>query len=281
MPAAGRVGDKSHVPADSHGCKSCPHSAMGPAVAGSPDVFINFKPALRVGDPGTHTACCGPNTWQAAAGAPGVIINNKPAHRQGDAVTHCGGQGQLIEGSPDVIIGNEVFWAAAATALPKMSYDEAFILVDEKNGAPLANWRYRITRENGEVLEGVTDTRGHTELVQSTYPENLRIEVLEPELDYGVDDEPETFRLKVVDPEGKPLAGKKVTVLHDGKRFNVTLDDQGVALLEGLNPGLSCEVLVDEHGCLATRGAADSLNDPASLPNYMPGWCGPGDSQGC
>jgi len=106
MPQQGRLGDKSMVPADSHGCPGCPHPCIGPAVAGSPDVFVNSKPALRVGDPGVHAACCGPNTWKAKAGAPHVFINDKKAHRLGDADTHCGGTGKLIEGSPNVIVGN-------------------------------------------------------------------------------------------------------------------------------------------------------------------------------
>lgn len=109
MPAATRVGDKSQCPADAHGCPGCPHSVIGPAVSGSPNVFINGKPALRVGDPGIHAACCGSNTWQAIQGSPNVFINGKPAHRLGDADQHCGGIGRMIEGSQNVFINeNEV-----------------------------------------------------------------------------------------------------------------------------------------------------------------------------
>jgi uncharacterized Zn-binding protein involved in type VI secretion len=105
MPGAGRLGDKSNVPADAHGCPACPHPGVGPAIAGSADVLINKRPALRKGDPGIHAACCGPNTWTAQTGSGTVNINGKPAHRQGDQDKHCGGSGQLIEGSTDVIIG--------------------------------------------------------------------------------------------------------------------------------------------------------------------------------
>jgi len=72
---------------------------------GSPNVNVNSLPALRVGDPGIHAACCGPNTWKASAGSGTVFINNKAAHRLGDADQHCGGQGKLIEGSNNVIVG--------------------------------------------------------------------------------------------------------------------------------------------------------------------------------
>lgn len=105
MPAQSRLGDKSHVPADAHGCPACPHSCIGPAVAGSPNVNVNGRPALRVGDPGVHAACCGPNTWKAAMGSGTVNINGKAAHRLNDMDTHCGGVGKMIEGSGDVITG--------------------------------------------------------------------------------------------------------------------------------------------------------------------------------
>ncbi len=107
MAKAGRVGDNAFCPVDSHGCVTCTHSVTGPAVGGSPDVFINGKPALRVGDPGIHSACCGANQWKAASGSSGVFINGRPAHRMGDMTQHCGGVGKLREGSPNVDIGEK------------------------------------------------------------------------------------------------------------------------------------------------------------------------------
>ena len=105
MPPQGRLGDRAFNPADAHGCPACPHPCIGPAVKGSPDVFVNGLMALRVGDPGKHAACCGPNMWNAAKGSLTVFINNLPAHRLGDMTAHCGGVGNLIVGSPNVIVG--------------------------------------------------------------------------------------------------------------------------------------------------------------------------------
>lgn len=105
MPPQGRLGDKSQAPIDVHGCVACPHPVIGPAVQGSPDVLVNNRPALRVGDKGIHAPCCGPNMWEAVIGSATVLINNKPAHRLGDMDKHCGGPGVLIEGSPNVIVG--------------------------------------------------------------------------------------------------------------------------------------------------------------------------------
>ncbi len=105
MPEAGRLGDLSKVDSDAHGCPGCPHVAIGPAILGSPNVFINGMPALRVDDMGVHAACCGPNMWTAVKGSSTVFINGKAAHRKDDDDQHCGGMGKLIQGSPDVIIG--------------------------------------------------------------------------------------------------------------------------------------------------------------------------------
>jgi len=105
MPSMGRLGDKSNAPADAHGCPGCPHPVTGPAVMGSPDVLVNGRPALRVTDVGIHAACCGPNMWTAVMGSGTVLVNGLAAHRMGDQDAHCGGVGQLIEGSPDVLAG--------------------------------------------------------------------------------------------------------------------------------------------------------------------------------
>ena len=91
---------------DIHGCPACPHPAIGPAIQGSPNVNVNKRPALRVDDSGIHAACCGANTWTATKGSETVFINGKVAHRMGDQNRHCGGMGQLVEGSPNVIVGD-------------------------------------------------------------------------------------------------------------------------------------------------------------------------------
>ena len=106
MPAAGRLGDRASAPPHPHGCPGCPHPALGPSILGSPTVLINGMPALRVRDLGTHAACCGVNLWEAAMGSTTVYINNLAAYRLGDVSKHCGfAPGNLIEGSPDVLVG--------------------------------------------------------------------------------------------------------------------------------------------------------------------------------
>ncbi len=106
MPPQCRLGDCSQAPVDAHGCPACPHpSPTGPAIMGSPTVFVNGMPAVRKDDIGVHAVCCGPNMWTAKMGSSSVKINGKPAHRVGDMDQHCGGVGQMIMGSPNVIVG--------------------------------------------------------------------------------------------------------------------------------------------------------------------------------
>lgn len=102
---ASRLGDKSQCPADGHGCPGCPHVVIGPAISCSPNVNINGRGALRVGDNGVHAACCGPNTWVAVKGSSTVFINGMASHRLDDMDQHCGGIGRMIEGSPNVNVG--------------------------------------------------------------------------------------------------------------------------------------------------------------------------------
>ncbi len=184
MPPAGRLGDQAQCPSDGHGCPGCAHGVIGPATAGSPDVMINGQPALRIGDPGVHSACCGPNTWNAAAGSATVFINGIKAHRLSDKTVHCGGSGELVEGSADVIIGDSGGGASSQIKAP--SYDDAFILLN-RAGKPVADRSYRITLGSGRIVEGKTDAEGRTQLVSSKAAETLKLDILEADFE-DVDD---------------------------------------------------------------------------------------------
>ena len=77
-----------------------------PAAQGSPNVFINGFPAVRVGDlyP-VHPGPCGDNPPHAmgvaATGSPNVFINGQPMHRKGDLIS-CGDV--AFGGSPNVFV---------------------------------------------------------------------------------------------------------------------------------------------------------------------------------
>jgi uncharacterized Zn-binding protein involved in type VI secretion len=69
---------------------------------GSPDVLVNGKNVVRIGDNYSQTHTCNDNTHVmgvAARGSSTVFVNNKGVHRTGDLV-QCGDTAGI--GSPDV-----------------------------------------------------------------------------------------------------------------------------------------------------------------------------------
>ena len=99
---ASRLSDDACITNDTHGCPHCAHYCVGPIIDASNDVFINGLGAARVDDPGIHGVCCGPNTYKCAEGSPNVFVNGKAMVRKGDKTEHCGGDGEMIMGSPNV-----------------------------------------------------------------------------------------------------------------------------------------------------------------------------------
>lgn len=94
MPAAVRLGDTC----TGHGC--FPSRAN---VAASPDVIVNGRGWHRVGD-AWASHCCGRacHGGTLAAGSATVFVNGRPAGRIGDQVS-CGST--CATGSPDVYAG--------------------------------------------------------------------------------------------------------------------------------------------------------------------------------
>lgn len=95
MPAATRKGD---------GCTGHDACPPVPLAGGSPDVFINGRPAGRVGDHYAFHGCVLHAGHQdvIAAGSASVFINGRPAARAGDSVSSGGA---VQDGSADVFIG--------------------------------------------------------------------------------------------------------------------------------------------------------------------------------
>lgn len=99
MPKATRLFDLG----SGHDC----HFPPTPAIAASPNVFTNSIPAVRQGDAYAPHPCpvCAPlvpHPRSLAQGSSTVFINGKPAGRVGDDIS-CGGSAMI--GSGDVFIG--------------------------------------------------------------------------------------------------------------------------------------------------------------------------------
>lgn len=144
-PAA-RVSDPTACPLPGHG--------TNPIAAGSGDVFFDGLPAARQGD----ASACG----SALVGdlATTVLINGKPAATVGSVGAHGN---KVTAGSGTVIIGNSHSPAPFVPPLPLIlpGFDEQFALTDE-SGAPMADRRYLIVRQDGSQEEGVTNAKGFT-----------------------------------------------------------------------------------------------------------------------
>lgn len=99
MPPAHRKGDIG----SGHGC----HFPPTPATGGSPNVFVNGRPLMRVGDAYVPHPCvvghAPPHGRALADGSASVFVNGQPAGRTGDAID-CGGSAST--GSGDVFIGD-------------------------------------------------------------------------------------------------------------------------------------------------------------------------------
>ena len=98
MPLAARITDLHECPMQTPGTPPVPHVGgpiVGPGVA---NVLIGGLPAAVLGDSCT---CVGPPAT-IINGSTKVFINNKPAARMGDATSHGG---KISIGCPTVIIG--------------------------------------------------------------------------------------------------------------------------------------------------------------------------------
>lgn len=76
-----------------------------PAVGCSPNVFVNGRGSVRVGDAWqTHGACDvhAPHSGSSSSGSRSVFVNGKAKCRIGDAIS-CGDT--MAEGSGNVIVG--------------------------------------------------------------------------------------------------------------------------------------------------------------------------------
>lgn len=99
MAEAHRIGDIG----SGHAC----HFPPSPASKGSPDVYVNGRETMRVGDPYVPHGCpaghAPPHPRALAQGSGSVFVNGRPAGRVGDAI-NCGGSADA--GSPDVSFGD-------------------------------------------------------------------------------------------------------------------------------------------------------------------------------
>jgi hypothetical protein len=137
-------------------------------------VFANARPVVRVGDPGVHAACCGPNTWVAQVGSTGVFVNGIAVHRLGDADKHCGGVGKMVEGSPDVYAGGGS-GAIVPSEIVEGLGDKFVAVFRDAEGAPISYLPVVVTLPTGELRKMRTDKDGRV-VVRGIDPGQCKVE---------------------------------------------------------------------------------------------------------
>ncbi|WP_336175268.1 PAAR domain-containing protein [Acinetobacter ursingii] len=63
---------------------------------------------------------------------------------------------------------------------PKQKYGQRFLLQDQITNEPLANVCYEI-HQNGEIIHGITDKDGYTQLITSNEIENIELRIISKE----------------------------------------------------------------------------------------------------
>lgn len=96
MPAAARQGDSG-----------VPHCSSFVIATGSPNVFINGRPAASVGDISTShlmpaSPVCVAHVATITSGSPRVLVNGRPMATLGSVLAGCT---VVATGSPNVIAG--------------------------------------------------------------------------------------------------------------------------------------------------------------------------------
>ena len=66
---------------------------------------------------------------------------------------------------------------AVVNDMAKHPYDRTFVITNNQTGEPLPATRYRLTLDNGQVVEGNTDEHGMTQRVSANERQNVKIEV--------------------------------------------------------------------------------------------------------
>lgn len=110
MPAIARFGDMVKGMTDGeHSGHLVPHppcELTGSISEGSPNVFINGRPAAVLGSKTTEQDCCDSGkSGKIITGSSKVFINGIPAARAGDLVEPHNGTAKVESGSPNVFAG--------------------------------------------------------------------------------------------------------------------------------------------------------------------------------
>jgi uncharacterized Zn-binding protein involved in type VI secretion len=164
MPSAGRAFDTAQPTTGEDGGST--------ASQGSPDVIINNRAALRDGDAGPG--------FRASGGSTGVFIDGLPAFRQGDPTQHGSAPGELVQGSPDVILGDR----KAGTPKARPHDTNVALGVTDALRRPIHGVAVRATcpheQRPAETVDGATSIGGLCQAATVTVDKSLQSGTWDP-----------------------------------------------------------------------------------------------------
>ncbi|WP_322047689.1 type VI secretion system Vgr family protein [Paraburkholderia sp. J67] len=108
-----------------------------------------------------------PNEITLNAGGTQLTLNASGAfiHTDGQCLIHCA---DFDTPGPE----------SKPLEMPKKPHDEQFTLVNKATGKPLVNMKYKVVKETGEEIEGITDAEGKTMRVITHGAEQLMIHLI-------------------------------------------------------------------------------------------------------
>ncbi|WP_240783501.1 DUF2345 domain-containing protein, partial [Rahnella sp. CFA14(1/10)] len=92
-----------------------------------------------------------------------------------------GGPGKLLVKNGGIVKQGSASMQSAMKSFEPEQFNEGFVVTHPLNGKPLASQKYKITLDDGQIIEGLTDEKGMTSLTQSQAAQDMVISLLDGE----------------------------------------------------------------------------------------------------
>ena len=89
-----------------------------------------------------------------------------------------GGPGKLLVKNGGIVKQGAASMQSAMKSFEPEQFNEAFVITHPLNGKPLASQKYKITLDDGQIIEGVTDASGKTQTIASNAAKDMIITLM-------------------------------------------------------------------------------------------------------
>lgn len=130
-------------------------------------------PIVRKGDD-VYCPRCTPHFFKVSEGLSNCTDRGLEMAAAGHS-TSCGAT-LIAQTAPISLIGTAIAASGGIPAEQGVSFDRFFLVKDKRTKKGKPNVPYRITLDNGDVIEGMTDVNGHTKKVYSDQITTAKLE---------------------------------------------------------------------------------------------------------